>query len=44
MKKKILKYDPLDPPKGDLKTGSIKLNTAKQRLTPPLREGWEGSL
>jgi hypothetical protein len=35
--------DPLNPPTGDFWTVQVKQNTAKERLTPPLRGGWEGS-
>ncbi len=43
MKYRFMKYDPLNPPKGDFRTMLIMLSAAKERLTPPLRGGWEGS-
>jgi hypothetical protein len=42
MKNNIIN-DPLNPPKGDFRTVQVKQNTATERLTPPLRGGWEGS-
>jgi hypothetical protein len=39
----MLKYDPLNPPKGDFGPVQVCENAAKERLTHPLRGGWEGS-
>jgi hypothetical protein len=43
MKYQMLIYDPLNPPKGDFGAVLVWQDTAKERLTPPLRGGWEGS-
>ena len=42
MKNNIIN-DPLNPPKEDFRPVQIRQGTAKERLTPPLRGGWEGS-
>ncbi len=42
MKNNIIN-DPLNPPKGDFGTVQVWQHAAKERLTPPLRGGGEGS-
>jgi hypothetical protein len=43
MKFQMLKYDPLNPPRGDFR--SVKVKDSSATLTPlrQLAEGWEGS-
>jgi hypothetical protein len=43
IKNQLLKYDPLNPPRGDFRTVQVRQDPA--RLTPlrQLAEGWEGS-
>jgi hypothetical protein len=40
MKSQILPYDPLNPPKGDLRTVQIRQDTATERLVLPLSASW----